>query len=171
MLLFACVAWGAGAQGIARVRGSLAAISPASGASVEVTETADAAAAIAGCDKNGRTLKVPCYRVGLFLGNSQSARADADAVVSSFAETFPEVSVQVTYESPYFKVVAGNYVSHIDAVALRGKALAQFPKAVVVKDEIAVASVVSRRGIDAFVPSSLSSEASDDENIEKKVEN
>jgi hypothetical protein len=151
------------AQGIARVREELTQPAPLTGVSVKVTEQHDAARAVAAADRNTGTKKITCYHVGLFRDNSQSAGANARAIAAQFREIFPGVPVDLDYESPYFRVVAGNFVDHLDAIALCGKVIAQFPKAVVVRSEMDVSSTIARRKANSFVIS--------DEKNTKDIEN
>lgn len=135
----------AGAQGMAQVREGLARPSVFSGAAVRVTEHQEAVPAIQIADKNGRQGKITSYRVSLFRDNSQYAQANARAVAGKFKELYPDVAVSVEYESPYFSVEAGNFVDHTAAVALCGKAMSSFPKAVVMRSETAVSAIIARQ--------------------------
>ncbi len=143
LLVFAALALDAGAQGIQRERAELAR-QGANRARVEVTEEADAARAVAAADRVSRKDKITGYRVSLFRDNSQTAGENARSVAAQFREQFPDIPVQVAYESPYFKVTAGNFVDKVDAIALCGKALSHFPKAVVMQEEISVSDIVSQ---------------------------
>ncbi|MDR0907895.1 MAG: hypothetical protein LBM63_04755 [Rikenellaceae bacterium] len=133
--LFAVVAGGVSAQGIRQLQHRLAVADSIGGARVEVTEEASAAAAIAAADNVGMRIEaVDGYRVSLFRDNKQTSGEDARAVAALFREHFPEIAVSVSYESPYFKVAAGNFLDRVDAIALQGKALVYFPKAVVITE-------------------------------------
>ncbi len=140
---FICISLGANAQGIARMRENLAKPDATHGAQALVIYHNSVVEPLQIADRNGRQSKVPCYRIGLFLDNSQSAGAGANACALQFREMFPGVACDVSYASPYFKVVVGHYTDHLDAVAMRGILLAKFPKAVIVKDEISASSVAS----------------------------
>ncbi|MDR2890706.1 MAG: hypothetical protein LBV18_03770 [Alistipes sp.] len=139
--VFVLAASGAGAQGIARMRSSLATAGQ-SGQRVEVNETASAAAAIAAADRNGRTTRVMTYSVSLFRDNSQSAGANARAVATKFKAMYADIPVEVSYESPYFKVTAGSFIDRIGAIALCGRILAEFPKAVVIQQDVPVGRIL-----------------------------
>ncbi len=159
---FNCQLSTASAQGIAKVREGLSKPATFSGARVVVTEHSDAAEAIATADRNGRQSKVTNYRVGLFRDNSQYAQANARAVVEKFKEIYPDIAVNVEYESPYFTVSAGNFVDHTSAVALCGKVMPTFPKAVVVRGEITVSTLIARQKSNYFPPSTEFSEKNND---------
>ncbi len=143
-LVFAALAFDAGAQGIQRQRAELAR-QGSNKVRVEVTEEADAARAVTAADRVTRKEKITGYRVSLFRDNSQTAGENARSVAAQFREQFPDIPVQVAYESPYFKVTAGNFVDKLDAIALCGKALQCFPKAVVMQEEISVSDIVSQQ--------------------------
>jgi hypothetical protein len=153
LLVIVSVVWalGAGAQGAARLVGELARPGYSSSARVEVTTEGSAATAVQAADHNPARSDIQGYRVRLFSDNSQNARQNAYATAELFSETFPGIAVEVSYEVPYFLVTAGNCVDHLDAVALRGKALAQFPKAVVVRQEIPLAVIIAEEKNEATV--------------------
>ncbi len=144
LLVFATLALDAGAQGIQRARADLSR-QGANRARIEVIEEPDAARAVTAADRVTRKDKITGYRVSLFRDNSQTAGENARSVAAQFREQFPDIPVQVAYESPYFKVTAGNFVDKVDAIALCGKALAHFPKAVVMQEEISVQDIVSQQ--------------------------
>lgn len=144
--MFALLALECGAQGIQRTRDRLERPEAGSRARIEVSEEPDAARAILAADRVARVDKVDGYRVSLFRDNKQSSGEDARAVAAQFKEKFPGIPVQVAYEAPYFKVTAGNYVDRVDAIALWGRALPHFPKAVVIMEkEIPVADIVNQQ--------------------------
>lgn len=134
---------GAGAQGIAVVSEGLAREDSGSGARVEVRIADDAAAAVRSADHGSRHAVVTEYGVSLLRDNSQNARANARAVETQFSELYPDVYVETSYESPWFKVEAGRFVYRIEAEALRGRVSAQFPKAVVVQREVTLDEIVA----------------------------
>ncbi len=145
LIFFAVVTAGsAAAQGISQVRQELSRPDYMSGARVEVSEQSDAAAAIRSADHPTTRTSVTIYGVSLFRDNSQTAGENARAVAAQFAEHFPEIAATVSYESPYFRVEAGSFVDRTDAVALWGRALAHFPKAVVVQAEMPLEQLVAR---------------------------
>ncbi|MDR2912056.1 MAG: SPOR domain-containing protein [Alistipes sp.] len=130
-------------QGVARVREELSRPEFTSGARIEVREQADAAAAIRCADAAPHRATMTVYGVSLFRDNSQSAGESARSVARQFREAHPGVAVTVSYESPYFRVEAGGFVDRTDAVALCGRVIGQFPKAVVIRSEVSVSEAVS----------------------------
>jgi hypothetical protein len=144
IILFLSFGVSATAQSINQMREKLR-IPNYEGATVKVTEQADAARAIEASDVMKRIQKVDGYRVSLFRDNKQNSGADARAVVKQFEEHFPGIDVSVSYESPYFKVTAGAFIDRIDAITLHGKVLQYFPKAVVVMEkEIPVTDIIAQ---------------------------
>ncbi len=144
ILLFSALAATAGAQGIERQRARLATPEPVGRARVEVKQEAVAARAIAAADSVRQDKTVTGYCVNLFGGNSQSAGENARSVAAQFRELFPNIQVRVEYQSPYFNVMAGCFLDKMDAIVLCGKALKNFPKAVVMQDEIPVADIAGQ---------------------------
>jgi hypothetical protein len=137
LLLFSVFAGGTvGAQGIARLREELARPDSLSGARIEIREESPAAAAVREADRNPVVAVMTVYGVSLFRDNSQNAGESARSVARQFSESHPGIVVAVSYESPYFRVEAGRFIDRTDAVALCGRVLAEFPKAVVVQREI-----------------------------------
>jgi hypothetical protein len=149
-LIFSLIAlvWaiGGAAQGIAGVGRELSRVdfaSPSGGARIEVIVTDDAAPAIRTADAATGRASVMAYGVRLFSDSSQDGRANAYGAQRRFAESYPGIGVSVTYEIPAFWVTAGCFVDRIDAVALCGRVLSQFPTAFVVPMEVSVAEIIA----------------------------
>lgn len=99
-------------------------------AQVHVTEHGDAARAVADAAHAGQRLYFEGYhRVCVFSDNGPSARDGAFAAKALFEETYPDVKVYVDYEIPYFIVSAGNCLTKEEAIMLKGRVSATFPKA------------------------------------------
>lgn len=145
ILIFTFIAADAGAQGIERMRRHLAQPDPANRARIEIAEQPDAAASIAKADHVAKHDKVTGYRVNLFLDNSQTAGENARAVAAQFQARFPHIPVQTSYESPYFKVTAGNFIDKVDAIALCGRVLGEFPKAFVAQETISLSEMTHQQ--------------------------
>ncbi len=145
LLLMISVVWAfmVGAQGIARIGEELARPEPASGARIEVRMESDAAQAVQKADHSRiNTSTIPAYRVRIFSDNSQNARGNAYRAQEQFAELYPGITVDVSYEVPYFWVTAGVFADHLEAVALRGRVLTHFKQAVVVRQEIPLEALI-----------------------------
>ena len=63
----------------------------------------------------------------VFTGSA--SRDGAFAAKALFEETYPDVKVYVDYEIPYFIVSAGNCLTKEEAIMLKGRVSATFPKA------------------------------------------
>lgn len=119
--------------------------SPQSGAlapQIVIVAESSAADALRGSDAAGGRTQVMAYGVSLLRDNSQNARANAYGIASRFGELFPGIGVEVRYDSPWFTVTAGRFVDRTDAVALCGRVLSQFPKAMVMQRESSTAQII-----------------------------
>lgn len=104
---------------------------------VVVQESGDAAAIVSG-NLNQEPKAIGGYRIVIFMNNSQSARRDAVAAQESFSQLFPEEQSYLSYENPYFKVTVGNCTSQDEAIILLGRLRGTFPKAFIVRENIAI---------------------------------
>ena len=113
MPILLCAAVSAHAQSLDAFKQRLAEPTPGATlfnrAQVTVTEHDDAARAVADAG--------PAARDGAF------------AAKALFEETYPDVKVYVDYEIPYFIVSAGNCLTKEEAIMLKGRVSATFPKA------------------------------------------
>lgn len=82
------------------------------------------------------------YRIRIYSGNSQSARAEAEAAQQLFAEHY-NVPTYFAYENPYFLVSCGNCLTQEEAIMLLSKVRIHFPKAFVVMAEIPSSAVTT----------------------------
>lgn len=99
------------------------------GRQVTVTEHDDAARAVADAARAGQRLYFEGFhRVCVFSDNGPAARDGAFAAKALFEETYPDVKVYVDYEIPYFIVSAGNCLTKEEAIMLKGRVSATFPK-------------------------------------------
>ena len=107
-------------------------VSPAAAGSaqVAVTEYGDAAQAVVEASRSvphRRTIKG--YRVCIFADNGQDARARADAALALFRESYPGIRGYKVYDAPYFRVTVGDCLTAEEAIILKGRVAAIFPKA------------------------------------------
>ena len=127
MPILLCAAVSAHAQSLDAFKQRLAEPSPGATlfnrAQVTVTEHDDAARAVARLYFEG------FHRVCVFSDNGPAARDGAFAAKALFEETYPDVKVYVDYEIPYFIVSAGNCLTKEEAIMLKGRVSATFPKA------------------------------------------
>ena len=76
------------------------------------------------------------FRIRIFSDLGQSAREKSQEANAKFNELFPEISVYREYDSPYYKVYAGDYRSKNDAIKDFKRIKRQFPAAFVVPGRI-----------------------------------
>lgn len=64
------------------------------------------------------------------------------AARSLFEEHFPDISLYMVYENPYFRVTVGNCLTIEEAVILKGRLAEYFPKAFPKSEELRVADLL-----------------------------
>ncbi len=111
-------------------------------ARVVVVEHGDAARAVADAARNAQRLSYKGHRVCIFFDNGPDARNGALAAKELFEETFPGIRVYMVYESPWFSVSVGNCLTTEEAIILKGKVSATFPKAFLKNEVISVADLL-----------------------------
>lgn len=109
---------------------------------VTVSETADAARAVAAASREAARPRFYGYRVCIFQDNSQSGRAEAVAAKALFEQTYPGERVYMVYENPYFKVMVGNCLTSEEAIILKGRVSATFPKAFPRREELTLSDLL-----------------------------
>lgn len=80
--------------------------------------------------------KVQGFKVQLCSESGNNARQKASHVRTSFLTRYPDQDVQMVWESPNFKVRAGNFTSKLDATLFWRQIVVFFPQAYVVTSEI-----------------------------------
>jgi len=105
-------------------------------ACVVVQEYDDAAAAVARAARSEHRPSVKGFRVCIFSDNGPDARAQAEAALSLFTETYPGIRGYKTYDTPYFRVTVGDCLTAEEAIILKGKVSATFPKAFPKSEEL-----------------------------------
>ena len=119
-------------------------------AGVRVTETADAAAAVARNSARGRDeVSFQGYRVGIYSGNDPKAQENSLAAKDKCEEQFPDINVYWVYDNPYFKVTAGDCLTEEEAVMLLARVRRSFPKAYVVRAAMTLENIVLRERDDS----------------------
>ena len=104
---------------------------------VQVSEQGDAATIVKN-NLESVSKAVNGYRIVIFMSNSQTARRDAITAQENFTSLFPQEQTYLTYENPYFKVAVGNCTSQEEAIILLGRLRGTFPKAFIMREEIAL---------------------------------
>ena len=107
-----------------------------SGAKVVCVEYGSAKEAIDKFDAQTSPMEVlQGYRIRIYSGNHQAARAEAEAAKALFEENYT-VPAYFVYDNPYFLVTVGNCLSQEEAMILLRSVRIHFPKAFIVTTEI-----------------------------------
>ena len=86
-------------------------------------------------EKN-KSKKITGYRVRIFFSNKQDARGASEAAMKHFNTTFPGFGAYRSFASPYFKVTVGDFRTKSEAMQLLQALRADYPTALVVKENI-----------------------------------
>lgn len=147
-LLFSAVAVaGATAQTLETFKRRLAVPESQPGRSFEpvrviAEEYGDTARAVAEASRAEQRDRVSGYRVCIFSDNGPEAREGAFAAMKLFSETYPGVKAYMGYDVPYFKVSVGNCLTTEEAIILKERVSATFPKAFVKSEELSIGDFV-----------------------------
>lgn len=112
-------------------------------AKVTVSEHGDARQAVADASRTKSRLRFSGHRVCIFFDNGQDARAGAVSARALFEQTYPGTKVYMAYESPYFKVTAGDCLTSEEAIILKGRVMGTFPKAFVKNEELSITDLLN----------------------------
>ena len=114
-------------------------------ACVYVTESADAAAAVARSRTHGSNeVTFQGYRVGIYSGNDPKAQENSLTAKQKCEDEFPDINVYWVYDNPYFKVTAGDCLTEEEAVMLLARVRRHFPKAYVVRAAMTLENIILR---------------------------
>ena len=83
------------------------------------------------------------FRIVIFFDNGSTARSEAEKIKASFSSVYPDVSCDIRYENPYFKVLAGNCITSEEAVILLGRIRSSYPEAYIMREDIQIQNFVS----------------------------
>jgi hypothetical protein len=76
------------------------------------------------------------WRIQIFFDSGNNSKSKAYARKGVFMAMYPDMSVYLMFQSPYYKVRVGDFRTRMDAEGFKQKLLGEFPDAFVVKDEI-----------------------------------
>ncbi|MCL1822203.1 MAG: SPOR domain-containing protein [Prolixibacteraceae bacterium] len=76
------------------------------------------------------------YRVEIFFSSSMNALENAQKARTDFLNSNPDIKVYIIFNSPDFKVRAGNFKTKSEALKLMKKIQGSFPKSFIVPDII-----------------------------------
>ena len=126
LLMAAMCSMSASAQSVAGVKNRLSMGENA----VRVTEQSDASATVRAIEQRPKRTKVSGYTILLLADNSHQAREKAVEARDLFKNTFPDIEVEMYYESPSFYVTAGRYLTKEEAIIELWRFRSLFPKAI-----------------------------------------
>lgn len=109
---------------------------------VSVTEQSDASATVRAIEQRPKRTKVSGYTILLLADNSHQAREKAVEARDLFLNTFPDIEVEMYYESPSFYVTAGRYLTKEEAIIELWRFRALFPKAITQSREMDILDFV-----------------------------
>ncbi len=108
----------------------------------------DAQAALDEINQLRQGSSVMGYRIGIFFDNSQDARTKATEAKTKFEQSFPSQPVQMIYESPYYKVSAGNCLSEEEAIMLFERVRPIFPNAYVMRENMKISDFIEEQSVE-----------------------
>jgi hypothetical protein len=80
--------------------------------------------------------KIIGWRIQIFFDSGNNSKSKAYNKKGVFMAMYPDMSVYLMFQSPYYKVRVGDFRTRMDAEGFKQKLLGEFPDAFVVKDEI-----------------------------------
>lgn len=80
------------------------------------------------------------YRVRIFFDNSQSARTESEDILKEFGRRYPGIPAYRSYQNPFFEVKAGNFRTKSDAMIFLKTVKAEYPAAIIIKENISYPS-------------------------------
>lgn len=136
------------AQNVAAVKERLAAGANA----VTVTEKGDVEQTVRSVEARPKRTKVNGYTILILSDNSQTARENANKAKQTFEENFPDVKVEMYYQSPSFYVAAGRYLTKEEAILELWRFRTVFPKAITQSREVDISEFIIRPELEVVEP-------------------
>ena len=109
---------------------------------VSVTEQSDASATVRAIEQRPKRTKLSGYTILLLADNSHQAREKAVEARDLFLNTFPDIEVEMYYESPSFYVTAGRYLTKEEAIIEVWRFRSLFPKAITQSREMDISDFI-----------------------------
>ncbi len=109
---------------------------------LKVNKSASAQEALSKIEAVRKPTEVMGYRIGIFFDNGQEARSKATEAKALFNKEFPSQPVHMTYESPYYKVAAGNCLTEEEAIMLFERIRKIFPNAYVMREKMKISDFI-----------------------------
>ena len=136
--LFVVLAADASAQSVSAMKSRLA----VGGNKVTVVEQSDVSESVRQVESRPRRTKVNGYTILLLSDNSSRARENAVEAKEKFEENFPDIEVQMYYQSPSFYVAAGEYLTKEEAIIEMMRFRTIFPKAITQNREMDITDFI-----------------------------
>lgn len=92
--------------------------------------------AMAGKIERNKSKKMSGYRIRIFFDNKQDSRGASEAAINRFKAAYPGHGAYRSFASPYFKVTVGDFRTKSEAMQMLQTVRADFPSALVVKENI-----------------------------------
>lgn len=89
-------------------------------------------------DLNQKAKGFPGYRVQIYFGSGPNAKNTANKLRSDFSLKFQDIDTYLIYESPYFKVRAGDFRNRNEAYKVFHILKQTYPEAFIVEDLISL---------------------------------
>lgn len=106
------------------------------GPGVSVSQSPAIRSALKTYISNNALKSISGYRIRVFFDNSQNARTKSESIERYIANTYPGTRVYRTYDSPNYKVCAGDFRSKDEALGLYNSLKAIYPAALIIKESI-----------------------------------
>ncbi len=136
--IFVALSGSASAQSVAAMKSRLT----LGNNKVSVVEQSDVAESVRQVESRARRTKVNGYTILILSDNSSRARENAVEAKTKFEENFPDIEVQMYYESPSFYVAAGEYLTKEEAIIEMMRFRSIFPKAIAQNREMEITDFV-----------------------------
>lgn len=111
---------------------------------VAVVEQSDVSESVRQVEGRARRTKVNGYTILILSDNSSRARENAVEAKEKFEEHFPDIEVQMYYESPSFYVSAGHYLTKEEAIIEMMRFRSVFPKAIAQSREMDITDFINK---------------------------
>lgn len=76
------------------------------------------------------------YRIRVYYDNGQNARTKSESIAHYISNTYEGIRVYRTFESPYYKVSAGDFRTKDEALGLYNSLKSVYPTAFIIKENI-----------------------------------
>ena len=148
VIVVLCAATSAMAQNVAAAKERMATGTN----SVTVVEKGDVEKTVRSVEARPKRTKVSGYTILILSDNSQTARENANKAKQTFEETFPDVKVEMYYQSPSFYVAAGRYLTKEEAIIELWRFRTVFPKAITQSREVDISEFIVRPELEIVEP-------------------